>query len=300
MWNPETNIKGPVGPAGPPGDVGPPGSTGPAGPPGPTGPGGPAGLSGAIVSDTPPAATVLGSFWYESDTGLLYIRYQDPDGSSTPWVAVSGATSGGPMGLTGPQGLQGPPGADSTVPGPAMPIYISDTPPPTPMDNTLWYESDTGLLFLRYKDANSTQWIALPGGYMDAVRYSAQTLTAGQKIQARANIDAAQATVFDTSWKPLAYTNGWTDYSAPFGPCGYRKLSNGMVTFKGIIQGGTATPMFTLPVGYRPGYQVLLTAATSVTGGTCRLDVQTDGVVYHTGGSSGWLSLNNITFLAEG
>jgi hypothetical protein len=59
------------------------------------------------VSDTPPAAPD-GSLWYESDTGLFYVRVND--GTSVQWVAISGATSGGPIGPQGVPGATGPQG----------------------------------------------------------------------------------------------------------------------------------------------------------------------------------------------
>jgi Chaperone of endosialidase len=44
---------------------------------------------------------------------------------------------------------------------------VSVTPPSNPADNSFWWESDTGYLFLRYNDGNSAQWVqvnALPNG----------------------------------------------------------------------------------------------------------------------------------------
>ncbi|MEY9184711.1 hypothetical protein ABIG06_006259 [Bradyrhizobium sp. USDA 326] len=122
-------------------------------------------------------------------------------------------------------------------------VFISDTPPPGVPDNSLWWESDTGLLFVRYNDGDSTQWVlampmpdvsqfvqkagdtmtgplvlsgdptavlhAAPKQYVDAgdaatltsagnlinaraVRYdAAQGLTAAQQLQARQNVNAA-------------------------------------------------------------------------------------------------------------
>ena len=40
---------------------------------------------------------------------------------------------------------------------------ISDTPPANPANGTLWWESDTGLLFISYNDGNSTQWVQVGG-----------------------------------------------------------------------------------------------------------------------------------------
>jgi hypothetical protein len=38
-------------------------------------------------------------------------------------------------------------------------ILISDTPPVGAPDNTLWWESDTGVMYVLYNDGTSTQWV---------------------------------------------------------------------------------------------------------------------------------------------
>ena len=104
-----TGPAGPPGPAGndgadgsngPPGATGPTGPTGPAGPPGPTGPSGPQGVAGLDIGTSPPSGpSTAGDLWWESDTGHLYVYYND--GNSDQWVAVS----------QGPAGSPGPPGS---------------------------------------------------------------------------------------------------------------------------------------------------------------------------------------------
>jgi hypothetical protein len=91
--------QGPMGATGPPGPSGATGATGPAGPQGPvgatgaTGPQGPQGPPGTgggtstYISDTPPVGAPVGSLWWESDSGVLYIYYND--GDSTQWVIAS-------------------------------------------------------------------------------------------------------------------------------------------------------------------------------------------------------------------
>jgi len=72
-------------------------------------------------------------------------------------------------------------------------IYVNDPPPPNAPVNSLWWNSTTGVLSIKYSDGNSTQWVALLGGSgsAGAVLYdTAQSLTANQKARARANIDA--------------------------------------------------------------------------------------------------------------
>ncbi|MET3995049.1 hypothetical protein ABID65_006715 [Bradyrhizobium sp. S3.9.2] len=43
-------------------------------------------------------------------------------------------------------------------------VLVSDTPPVGAADNSLWWESDTGNLLIRYNDGNSAQWVAISGG----------------------------------------------------------------------------------------------------------------------------------------
>jgi hypothetical protein len=43
------------------------------------------------------------------------------------------------------------------------PVYISDSPPSNPLGGDLWYESDTGKLFVYYCDINSNQWVQVGG-----------------------------------------------------------------------------------------------------------------------------------------
>ena len=46
---------------------------------------------GATIADTPPGSPTAGQFWWESDTGGLFLYYND--GSSSQWTQVNGATS---------------------------------------------------------------------------------------------------------------------------------------------------------------------------------------------------------------
>lgn len=39
-------------------------------------------------------------------------------------------------------------------------ITASDTPPGSPADGSLWWESDSGNLYIRYNDGNSSQWVS--------------------------------------------------------------------------------------------------------------------------------------------
>lgn len=123
------------------------------------------------IATTPPATPVDNMLWWESDSGLLHVRYND--GNSSQWVTI--ATPG----PAGPQGPAGPPGGIGEAPtdgqiygrkntawtpvvgggGGGVTITVSPTAPTTPVDSQLWWESDTGLLMLYYNDGNTSQWV---------------------------------------------------------------------------------------------------------------------------------------------
>lgn len=46
---------------------------------------------GAVIADTPPAGPASGQFWWESDTGKLWLYYND--GTSSQWVLAAGSGS---------------------------------------------------------------------------------------------------------------------------------------------------------------------------------------------------------------
>ena len=62
------------------------------------------GGGGATISDTPPSSPTPGQFWWESDSGKLYLRYND--GNTEQWIDAATGPQGppGPVGPTGPLG----------------------------------------------------------------------------------------------------------------------------------------------------------------------------------------------------
>lgn len=110
------------------------------------------------------------------------------------------------------------------------------------------------------------------------------------------------ASYTNSTWITPTLLNGWSWYGSIFSTPQYTKSSDGIVSLKGLIGGGTATagtPIFTLPVGYRPSSRQLMGSVSS--GLDYRIDVETNGVVYLQGGniSSAWVSLDTVRFLAE-
>lgn len=104
-----------------------------------------------------------------------------------------------------------------------------------------------------------------------------------------------------TQWCNLPLVNSWIYYGSPFSLVEYTKGSDNMVSLKGLIRAGTTTGdtiMATLPSGYRPAQRLLIPIVSS--GALGRLDILPDGTIRFEIGNNGWLSLDNIIFMADG
>lgn len=101
-----------------------------------------------------------------------------------------------------------------------------------------------------------------------------------------------------------AFQNSWANYdAATFNSCAYRKDAMGYVHLRGLVKtGASATTIFTLPVGYRPARQQLVSTVAYTTGMILgRIDIFPNGNVGGAGSVTGntYTTLDNITFLAE-
>jgi hypothetical protein len=124
---------------------------GPPGPPGPIGPPstvpGPQGIPGNTVlygtTDPTYSVGVDGNFYINTTTNFLF-------GPKHAGVWPAGTSLVGPQ---GPQGAQGAPGVGVST------VYYADNPPTGVPDGSMWWESDTGLLFIKFNDGTSSQWV---------------------------------------------------------------------------------------------------------------------------------------------
>ena len=214
IWPPGEDITGPPGPQGAPstvpgpkGDKGDKGDQGDVGPQGPQGvkgdkgdqgdigPMGPGGVAQVIVSDSPPAGAADNVLWWESDTGLLYFRYND--GTSTQWVIaapqpdVSAFLQKAGDTMSGPLVLAADPAAPLQA---ATKQYVDNAPPPT-----------------------------------GVIRYdAAQALTSPQRQQARQNIYAAP---FDALGYGGLQINGACDICQNFDNSASNALAPNTITY---------------------------------------------------------------------
>jgi len=136
---------------------------------------------GPPVAGTLPAEAVDGSMYWDDNLGVMFIRYND--GSSTQWVQItpSGGGGGGTGTVTNVTGTAPIAVATgSTTPVVSLNIGLGNTTnggflkantdvrngPPAAgtgqlqaIDGTLYWDNNQGLLFIRYNDGSSTQWV---------------------------------------------------------------------------------------------------------------------------------------------
>lgn len=112
-------------------------------------------------------------------------------------------------------------------------------------------------------------------------------------------------------WQTPTPATGWTAFDAGgagnYGGPQYMKDTLGFVHLRGLAQnisGATKTAaslIFTLPAGYRPYQNYFITTISSDV--SSRVDVTNTGLVSvgfsSSTPSNGWISLNNVIFLAE-
>lgn len=95
-----------------------------------------------------------------------------------------------------------------------------------------------------------------------------------------------------------AFQNSWVNYGG-YNVAGFWRDSSGIVHLRGLIKLGTVgfgTPVFTLPVGFRPGQNILL--GVHANGAEGRMDIDTSGNVGIIAGSNGYVAINTC-FRAE-
>lgn len=233
-----TGSTGSTGPQGNTGGQGATGATGAQGSAGSDGATGATGLTGSAGSDGATGATgptgATGSTGPQGNTGG-----QGATGSTGP---TGSAGSDGATGATGAQGSAGSAGSDGATgaTGPTGPTPpTASSPPSSPNDGDLWWDSDSGDLYIYYDDGDSSQWVSAtaaikgPEGTQGATGATGITGATGLTGATGAGVVAGgsagdvlvknSSTDFDTSWEApssveifsttINGSNGTTDWT---------------------------------------------------------------------------------------
>lgn len=119
--------------------------------------------------------------------------------------------------------------------------------------------------------------------------------------QARLQVAGGETLLEQEDWSNPSFQNGWVNYGSGYLNAGYFEDSLGVVHLRGLVRNGTfgevSGTIFTLPVGYRPAGRVIFSVMTSPNAAG-RVDVLPTGDVRAIAGSSGYLSLEGISFRA--
>jgi hypothetical protein len=94
---------------------------------------------------------------------------------------------------------------------------VSDTPPASPVPGALWWESDSGLLFVNYADGTSTQWVQInsvrdepPRDGNEYVRVNGVWRLIGQRVL----LSGTQVDVAVPSWANILQMTGRVYHTA--------------------------------------------------------------------------------------
>jgi hypothetical protein len=139
---------------------------------------------------------------------------------------------------------------------------ISDTPPSSPIDNSLWWQSTTGIMFVRFNDGTSTQWVA--------------TATPGLSDASATGGPWARSA---SSWYDISTTFATTAQLAGYLPLTGGSVSGG-ITSAGILQGSQLQTTGALIFNNISNYQLGYAGGANITTGTGLFQLMFAGSAY--------------------
>jgi sorbitol-specific phosphotransferase system component IIA len=70
-----------------------------------------------------------------------------------------------------------------------------------------------------------------------------------------ATVPGAAGTYSEADWLTPTLLNSWVNYGGTMQPAQYKRIGD-RVYIRGVVKSGTGSPIFTLPAGYRPPYDI--------------------------------------------
>lgn len=154
-----------------------------------------------------------------------------------------------------------------------------------------------------------TQQVLATGGGTTAQRPAAAAALAGAIYQNSTTVafewcdGTAWHSPTDHSWVNVAPAGVTTNPQGTGAPIGYTKNTSGLVVLRGLAAGVSInTALFTLPAGFRPGYDIVMPCFTMTGGAVLTLgyiSITTAGVVKIPVGSGGIVSFDGVSYMAE-
>lgn len=110
------------------------------------------------TSASVPSSPNPGDLWWDETSGRLKVYYDD--GTSSQWVDATSSAIGytGSVGTAGYAGSVGYTGSKGTAGSAA--VTTSSAPPEGATDGDLWWDEETGSIYVYYNDGTSSQWIS--------------------------------------------------------------------------------------------------------------------------------------------
>lgn len=167
--------------------------------------------------------------------------------------------------------------------------------PGTTADNTLIFSMPSGRI--------STEFLHIPArgsGFSGVALNGSGILVKGTTPSGYHSVTSMYYADGGATWTTMTPLGGsWQAHPSGSVPA-YTKGTDGLVTLKGLLRLGTATPgtvIFTLPAGFRPKETVLIPNISNQLIG--RVDINASGQISFQLGSNAWFSLDGISFIAE-
>ena len=165
-------------------------------------------------------------------------------------------------------------------------------------DNLVLAEGTSEDLVYEYQSAPDTHKFYTDGSQRVTILANGNVGIGDTTPGARLEVAGGETILEQEPWQTPIFENGWVNYIGTFNSAGYFKDSLGVVHLRGLVKNGTiGQPVFTLPVGYRPGGRGIFPSVSN--NALARIDIDSAGVVLIQVGSNVWISLEGITFRAE-
>jgi Repeat of unknown function (DUF5907) len=238
-----------------------------------------AALTGDVTASVGANATTI------ANDAVTYAKMQNVSAASLLIGRGSAAGAGDPQEITlGTNLAMSGTTLNATGGGGGTSTTISDTPPASPTAGSMWWESDTGTLWIYYNDGNTSQWVAAAGGIADSsntarldaydalrvTKLDRQGVTAGAVTWSENDLRATQAIA--NTWHTVFSQPSCDDWDNLYFELTIMSLgANGPLV-------GLASKNVGRPWNNNPG---------SAAGGTFSIGWQFDGKYWYNGSVSG-------------